>query len=780
MLKVKRKRGITGSVGARLVAAPLGLVAVTLLAGGIRLVMLGGSPYYLLAGLACLTVACGLWRGHALAGTGFALFLAATLAWAIAEAGLAPWPLVARLCGPAVFGLLIALVVRGRGRFAALAASVLCLALVVAAFLRPHPESIDGAQPTEPARPAAVAQADWLNWGNDPGGSRYSPATDITPENAPTLQAAWVYHVGPAPAAQALTFEGVPIEADGLVTLCAPNNDVVALDAATGKPVWRWLAHTDMRGVVASTCRGVARHVAPRATGPCATRIITATLDARMIALDALTGKPCQDFGRNGVIDLTEGLGNVPKGYYYVTSAPAIIGDKAMVGGWVKDGQSVGEPSGVVRAFDVRTGKLAWAWDMGRPDRAGLPGPTEEYTRGTPNSWAPISVDEQLGLVYLPTGNAGPDYTAQQRRPFDEKYSSAVVALDGATGQPRWSFQTAHHDMWDYDVASQPVLFDLPTPQGPVPALALGTKRAQLFILDRRTGRPLRQVSERAVSTQAAPGERPSPTQPFSTGMPDFAGPELTEARMWGITPIDQMICRILFRKAEYRGPATPIQLSRKTIIYPGYLGGMNWGSVSVDPARQLLVLATNRFAMYDQLLTRQAADKRGLHAVASGMSADLSGPQPMDGTPYGADIAPFLSPLGVPCQQPPYAMIHAVDLRTGRIVWQHPFGTTRNAGPFGLKIGLPLPMGVPFSGGSILTATGLTFVAASQDGQIRALETGTGRELWHAPLPFGGQSTPMTYKLKGGRQYVVIVAGGSKGMNLPHGDAVVAFALPH
>ena len=708
-------------------------------------------------------------------------FLLASLIWATTEAGLAPWPLVARLSGPAICGVFVALAARGgAGRIASLAASAICIALVGTAFLRPHPESIVGAQPAELARPIAVAEANWLNWGNDPGGSHYSAATDITPDNARTLQVAWIYHAGPDAAAPAPTFEGVPIEADGLLTLCTPANDVVALDAATGRQVWRWQAQTDMRGVMATTCRGVARYVSPGATGPCATRILTATLDARMVALDALDGKPCRDFGHDGSIDLIAGLGNVPKGYYYVTSAPAIIGDKAVVGGWVKDGQSTGEPSGVIRAFDVTNGKLAWAWDMGQPDRTGLTGPGQAYTRGTPNSWAPISVDPALGLVYLPMGNAGPDYTAQHRRPFDEKYSSAVVALDGATGRPRWTFQTTHHDMWDYDVASQPVLFDLQTPQGPVPALALGTKRAQLFILNRRTGRPLRQVTERAVWTKAAPGERPAPTQPFSNGMPDFSGPELTENQMWGMTPIDQMICRILFRQADYHGPATPIQLSHKTIIYPGYVGGMNWGSVSVDTARQMLVLATNRFAMVDQLLTRQEAVKRGLRAVPAGRNTGISDALPMDGTPYAADIEPFLSPLGLPCQQPPYAMIHGVDLRTGRMVWQHPFGTTRTAGPAGLKIGLELAMGVPFTGGPTVTATGLTFVAASQDGQIRALETSTGRELWHAQLPYGGQSTPMTYKLKGGRQFVVIAAGGSKGMNLPHGDAVVAFALPH
>jgi quinoprotein glucose dehydrogenase len=770
------------SFSARLVAIILAIVALALIGGGGYLLSLGGSPYYLLAGLACIAAALGLWRGRTSAGLVYAGFLVVTLIWAIFESGLVAWPLVARLAGPAVVGLLVALVATGRrGRQAALAASVLCIAVLTAAFLRPHPETVAGitAAATVPA-PAQVAEADWLHWGYDQGGSRHSPASDITPANVATLKPAWTFHVGQIDFKGTMpTFEAVPLEADGLITFCTPINDVIALDAATGKERWRWKANVDMGGVVSTACRGVARHVDPAATGHCAKRIITATLDARMIALDALDGKPCEDFGQEGQIDLTQGYGDVWKGYYYVTSAPAIVRGKAVIGGWVKDGQFVGEPSGVIRAFDVKTGKLAWAWDMGKPERTGLPGPGEEYTRGTPNSWAPISADEQLGMVYLPMGNAGPDYSGQHRRDFDNKYSSATVALDAETGALRWVFQSTHLDVWDYDVASQPTMFDLQTPAGPVPALAQGTKRAQLFILDRRTGKPLKDVTERKVPTNGAPGEKIAPTQPFSTGMPDFSGPELTEAQMWGLTPLDQMICRIMFRKAEYAGPMTPIQLMKKTIVYPGYIGGMNWGSVTVDPARQMVMLPTNRFAMYNELLTRAEANRRGLQVVPAGKSHDLSKGQPMGGTPYGVDVTPFLSPLYMPCQQPPFAMVQGVDLKTGKAVWQKPFGDTRNSGPLGMSLGLGLPMGVPFTGGAISTASGLTFIAASQDGQIRAYETATGREMWKTALPFSAQTTPMTYKLKGGKQYVVVVAGGSalspKGM----GDAVVAYALP-
>jgi quinoprotein glucose dehydrogenase len=382
-------------------------------------------------------------------------------------------------------------------------------------------------------------------------------------------------------------------------------------------------------------------------------------------------------------------------------------------------------------------------------------------------------------MVYLPMGNSTPDYFGAYRNPVSERYSSGVVALDAETGRERWMFQTTHHDIWDYDGASQPVLFDLPGPGGTIPALAMATKRAQLFLLDRRTGAPLTQVVERAVSQHAAPGEHPAPTQPFSVGMPDLSGPQLTESMMWGITPIDQMICRIMFRRAEYQGPLTPTQLNQRTIEYPGYVGGMDWGSVTIDPVRQLLLVNTNRFANYNMLITRAAARKRGIRVIDGKATADTAGAQPMEGTPYAADIMPFVSPLFMPCQQPPYGFMSAVDLKTRKLVWSQPFGTTRNAGPLGTPLGLALPMGVPNSGGSLATASGLTFVGASQDGMFRAYDSRTGRVLWEDVLPYGGQATPLTYKLRGGRQFVVMAAGGSAGLLIPTGNMVVAYALP-
>lgn len=761
------------------IAMPLGVIATLLAGGGAWLLLLGGTPYYILAGTACGAVAFALGRGHSRAGLLYALFLLASLLWAVAEAGFAPWPLVARLAGPAIIGFVIALVAGGKkGRVASAASGALCLILILLAFLLPHPESVWTQSVAASGNFPVAAQADWAHYGNDPGGSRYSPLSDITPANVAKLKLAWIYHTGPGPAGTLTSFQATPLAADGLITFCTGYNDVIALDPASGRERWRFHAKIDPRGVLVTTCRGVARYVVPDAEGLCSRRIITATVDARLIALDAGTGSPCPDFGKNGVVDLLAGLGQVDRSYYYVTSAPAIVRGKIVLGGWVTDSQYVGEPSGVIRAFDAITGELAWAWDMGRPDRHGLPPSDEHYTRGTPNSWAPISADDALGLVYLPTGNATPDYYGMHRRPIDERYASSVVALDATTGEPRWSFQTMHHDIWDYDVASQPTLFDLKTPNGIVPALAQATKRGELFLLDRRSGKSLAKVAERPVPTAAAPGERPSPSQPFSTGMPSFAGPPLTEKTMWGLTPIDQLWCRIAFRRAHYAGPATPVGI-KQTIVYPGYLGGMDWGSVTIDPKRQLLFVNSNRVANIDRLITRTMADARGLRRTKGGVIADTAGALPMEGTPYAVEVKPFLSPIGVPCQQPPYGMISAVDLRTRTLLWSRPFGTAEGSGPMRSRLGIPLPMGVPNMGGSIATASGLLFIGASQDGRLRAIDARNGRELWNAALPAGGNATPMTFKQPGGRQYVVIAAGGHLGLGNKMGDAMMAYALP-
>jgi len=364
---------------------------------------------------------------------------------------------------------------------------------------------------------------------------------------------------------------------------------------------------------------------------------------------------------------------------------------------------------------------------------------------------------------------AGIGPKASKAQPLD-------MALNAETGQLRWTFQTTHHDLWDYDVGSQPVLIEM---RG-TPALVQPTKRGQIFVLDRRTGRPLLPIVERKVPTDGAPGERLASTQPFSPALPDFAGPRPTEARMWGLTPFDQLICRIMFRAARFDGTLTPIGLDRPTITWPGYIGGIDWGSVAIDPTRRIMVVNNNQISNYNRLLRRDEANRRGLRPITPEHESYVGGAVPQRGTPYAADVTPFRSPIGLPCQQPPLGQVSGVDLKTGRIVWSHPLGTSRDSGPFGIAIKLPIPMGTPNLGGAVVTAGGVTFIGAAKERTIRAYETSTGRKLWQARLPASAQSTPSIYWSKAsGRQFVVVPAGGYPGFSPPVSDTLIAYALP-
>ena len=622
------------------------------------------------------------------------------------------------------------------------------------------------------AAAAGPADDDWPAWGRDIGGTRYSPLEQITSDNVSRLHVAWVARTGINTVSDPSNLEVTPLKVGDALYLCTSDAVFMALDADTGQRRWSFDPKADST-LPYRHCRGVVYFEAPGVQGACAARIIGASGDAALWAVDAATGLPCQDFGNHGRVDLARGMGPFQKGFYYVSSPPTLVRGKVVVGGWVSDNQFVGEPSGVIRAFDARTGTFAWAWDLGRPGVHTEPGTGETYTKGTPNSWGPGSADEQLGLVFLPMGNATPDYLSAHRTPEMNRFASSVVALDAETGELRWSFQATHDDVWDYDVASQPSLFDLRIPGGTVPALMQPTKTGQFYLLDRRTGQPLARVEEKPVPQGPVPGERLSATQPFSTGMPSTVGPTLHESDMWGLTPFDQLWCRIRFRQMRYEGMYTPPSV-QGSISLPGHFGGMNWGGVSVDPVRQIMLVNSNQIANTTQLIPRAEADRMNIPVGPA-----TTGIYAQQGTPYAAIAVAFLSPIGMPCQQPPYGSLMAVDLGTRQILWQKPFGTARDSGPLGLASHLPLTMGVPNVGGSILLRSGVAFIAASQERAIRALDITSGKELWQARLPAGGQATPMTYmSARSGRQFVVVAAGGSLSMSSKTGDYIVAFAL--
>jgi quinoprotein glucose dehydrogenase len=759
---------------------------------GAYLIVLGGSAYYFLAGLCAGYCSVQLWRSYQVGVFIYAVILAATIFWSLWEVGLEGWLLLPRIGAWLVVGVpLVLLPAYGlaptwlNGRYFAWAprsilACLLLFSLSLVALTMPGEDSVRPVIDVRVIRIAGASSTDWPHYGGSAAGTRFTPNDQITVRNVGRLEQAWLYRVGPSPAGLSANFEVTPLNVASSLYLCSPFNDVIALDADTGRERWRYRHPLDRARVERGLCRGVAYHRQNGATGICAERIIAVTLDAKLLALDAHTGRLCPGFGEGGRVDLLRGLGERIPGYYLVSSAPQIVRGRIVIGGRVADGQYVGEPAGVIRAFDAVTGRFSWAFDFGRPDAHAEPARGETYTLGTPNSWAPMSADDELGLVFVPTGNATPDYFSGHRTDLDNRFASSVVALDVETGAMRWSFQTVHRDIWDYDVASQPTLVEIPRDGAIIPSLILPTKRGQIFILDRRSGRPVFRVEERPVPQTRVAGERTARTQPYSVGVPSFAGPELEERAMWGMTPIDQAWCRIMFRRARYEGEFTPVELERPTISYPGYYGGMNWGSVSVDPDRQVMIVNSVRVANYNQLLDRAATEARGIEIHRPGRSGRLGGAVPQAGTPYGADIRLFLSPFGIPCQQPPYGMLSAVDLRSGGLIWTQPFGTARMSGPFGLRSGLPLKMGVPNFGGSITTRGGLTFIAAAADQYLRAYETATGRELWRTELPAGGQATPMSYlSQRSGRQFIVLAAGGHSGMQSMQGDYIIAYALP-
>lgn len=758
-----------------LLAAILGLFALYLIIGGVRLLSLGGSAYYAVAGAAFALSSYFTARGDRRGIWVYLAMLLGTLLWALAEGGLDPWRLQSRLAAQLVLGFWVAwpmllayrrLVIGGFVAAAALGA----LALYRANILEAAPRTAD--TPPQANLPKSNESGEWSNYGNDLAGTRFSPLTQITPENVAQLKPAWTYRTGVSNAR--MGFEATPLMVNDTVYLCTSNNIIIALDPETGAQRWRFDPKTDSPPT--SACRGVSHYRAPNATGECASRIIFGTADARLMAVDAATGALCSEFGVNGTVDLKRNMGEVKKGYYYISSAPAIVRGKVVVGGWVMDGQYIGEPSGVIRAFDAVTGQFAWAWDMDKPDFHGEPPPGEIYSRGTANSWSTMSGDEKLGLVYVPTGNSTPDYWAAHRSAGSEKYGTAIVALDISTGQARWSFQAVHHDLWDYDVSPEPALVDLPINGESVPALVQATKDGQVYLLDRRDGKPLATIEERPVPQGAAVGDRVAPTQPFSTGMPAFDNTVLTEQHMWGLTVLDQLWCRIKFKEARYEGPFTPPNVT-PSITYPSYLGGVNWGGVGIDPERRLMVVNYNRMANYTRMVPR--SEVPDLKASVDG-GIHVGEPAPQLGTPYALFTGPFLSPIDVPCNEPPFGKIAVVDLDSRKVLWDRALGTSANSGPLGTSSHIPLPMGVPNAGGSVITRSGLIFIAATQERAIRAFDAKSGQLLWRAPLPAGGHAGPSMYiSSKSGRQFLVISAGGSAPLHSGTADYVMAYALP-
>ena len=768
--------------------ATLALTGLIVAGGGAYLAILGGSFYYVIAGAVLLIAGVQIARGRLSGAWAFTAFALGTAIWSVWEVGFQFWPLVPRVAPMLVMALVLLLILPkltgGRGRRAAHAgAGVLALCLVAGGFALFQPHGVirpDGLAADDAALPAADGSR-WQYFGRTPAGTRFAPLDQITPANVAGLKVAWTMRTGDM-TKTGVEGQNTPIQIGDTVYSCTPRNQIVALDADTGKPRWRF--DPGIRETSYSRCRGLGYHdaaatIAPNGSTPtqgadCDRRIIMTTVKAQLIALDAGTGKLCRTFGTGGIVDLRQQIGGGDPNFYFQTSAPTVVRNLVIVGSFVMDGRAETMPGGVIRAFDVTSGKLVWAFDAGHPDVRTAPPAGQHFTQSTPDMWSTPVFDEKLGMIYLPMGGGADDFWGANRSKATEAYGDTILALDIATGRERWKFQTVHHDKWDYDNASQPALFDVPDGRGgKIPAIIQPTKTAQIFLLDRRTGKPIAAVKEQPVPQGGQPGDRTSPTQPFSVGMPQIGAQGLTEASMWGATMFDQLACRIAFRKVRYDGPFTPIT-TKPTLFYPGYYGGFNWGGVSIDERRSVLIVTDIRMPQVITLVPQAKVDQK------QSTVSDSLGLYPQKGGPFATRHESLMSMLGIPCNAPPWGTMTAIDLKTRNIVWQRPMGTIKDSVlPIGIKSPLPMPVGMPTLGGSTTTASGLTFYSGTQDYYLRALDSRTGDELWKGRLPVGTQSTPMTYvSPKTGKQYVIVTAGGAR-LSPDHGDYIIAYALP-
>jgi quinoprotein glucose dehydrogenase len=614
----------------------------------------------------------------------------------------------------------------------------------------------------------AAAADEWSSYGRDPQSTRFSPLTQIKPENVGRLQQVWTFHTGDianAPDGSARSgFETTPLLVDGKLFITTGFNRVIALDPVTGRQIWAFDPKLNRTRIYGDGFinRGLAfwrDTELPR--GACVDRLYESTLDARLLALDATTGASCADFGLNGEVDLTD-VTHYRAGWYHMTSPPLVLDGVVVVGSAINDNATVEMPDGVVRGFDARSGKLLWKWEpLQRP--AGLS--TGAWHSGAANAWSIFSADPQRHLIYVPTGSPSPDYYGGLR-PGDNKWADSVVALRPKTGEVVWGFQLVHHDLWDYDTAATPLVTTLKLNGKSVAALIAGNKSGMLYALDPATGSPVLPIQERPVPQSTEEGEVTSPTQPFPVTLPPLAPQSLAPEQAWGMNEADRKACETALRSLSGLTIFSPPSL-KGSLTIPSNYGGMNWSGFAWDAVHQRLIVPVSNLPGFAQLIS--AAD------VAAGQRGRFHGEFGLQsGAPYAIVRDALKSPSGLPCGPPPWGELIAVDLAAGKIAWRRPLGSMSEVFP-----GIAPNSGSLILGGPIVTASGLIFIGGTFDRRFRALSSATGSELWSSELPADANAQPMTYEVHG-KQYVVVAAGGhAKITETALGDALIAFALP-
>jgi len=801
------------------------LLGAAILYYGAQLAIIGGSFFYVIMALGLLISGVQLFRLRQNGLVFYALTLVVTFIWTLYEVGMDKWQWIPRGALIIFLGLLLSLpfIVRGlrdkpvklwspglaNGPFILRSVVGLVAAMALVAWFIDPIEKQGTLQTVAGAKEASIDPSgvpypanDWVAYGGTNLGQRYSSLKDINSDNVGKLKVAWEHHTGDLREGDAVdskeyTFEATPIKVNGLLYFCTPHNIVQALEPETGKLAWSFDPKMQRDNQYQhQTCRGVSyndssEYVVPADTDPvkaeaikaailqCPRRIIASSVDARLYVLNADNGELCTSFGDNGYVDLKAQMPNMERATYQQTSAPLVTADLIILGSAIADNYYENNPSGVIRAYDVRTGDIVWKFDAGKPDETAPLASDELYEPNSAVAWTQLSADEKLGLVYVPFGNKSPDQVGVSRSEADQKMVDSLAALDLRTGRLVWNFQTTHHDLWDRDIPSQPVLLNLPHDGQDVPAILVPTKIGNIWVLDRRTGDPIMPVHEMNVSTKTdIPNEKLSPTQPMSAL--SFTPAPLTEADMWGTTPFDQIACRITYRQARYDGnPFTPPQTEGLSLVWPGNIGVFNWGSVAVDPVNGWMI-ATPQYLPYLYRLYKRPEgepDKRMFGNAGDAGGESKPGNENLGG-PYAVSISHMRSALGVPCNTPPWGVRVGVNLADGTTAWKYRNGTVAGQKIAGIQFPIPFEMGMLAHGGTLTTAGGIAFTGAALDDIIRGYDMKTGETLWSHKLPAGGQATPMTYRGKDGKQYVVIAAGGHGSLGTTPGDSVIAYTV--